>query len=182
MKDYLILVLGEKKDYPDFLQAYDLTYEHNAFYDLLLDLNAQTISLASGIKHHYQSQDELKGLMEILFQKLQKLDFNPQTGAQMLGGSEKLFMLTLQRYLDNYEDLEAEMKNWLRYEDFASIREAIHKIKGFSLYLGSSRLHDVGTLLEETLANGKHDYEGINYFLKLHRRISKYCQEQVKNV
>jgi HPt (histidine-containing phosphotransfer) domain-containing protein len=182
MKEYSILVLGERRELPDFLQAYDLIAEQSAFCDLLLDWTGKTLSLPGGNKHSYRNESELEALIENLLQDVRDFDFTPQTGIAMLGGSEKLFRMTLSRYLDNYANLETEILNWVELRDFASIREAVHKIKGFSLYLGSTRLHDVAAMLEEELANGKHTNEAINYFLRLHRRISKYCQKQVENV
>ncbi len=61
---------------------------------------------------------------------------------QYLANSEKIFDKLKTNFLNTYKNFKPQMESYIKNNDFDSIHNLIHQIKGISLNIGSEVLYD----------------------------------------
>lgn len=199
--NYIVLVIGDNYDLVRLLEennfqvysylsvkdADDFYHNNNFKIDLivnLIDKNIETGFTKTKIANILDLGNN-KILFEIkksLKNNVKTEDFNKNLALSMLDDNEKIYNNILKRYCDSYSDTSNKFYEFLNNDDYQSIREYVHKIKGISLYLGSEKLLEMSKTLEFKIVNNQANEEDIRCFLNYHNRILEYSREQVNNV
>jgi HPt (histidine-containing phosphotransfer) domain-containing protein len=177
---YTLKVINHKQEDFSFLKNnFIIYYQDDEFlYDLLLDIEEKKIlSASNNLLAVFSQFEDITEALEKALENLKTEDINHQRALDMLAGSETLLKRSKELYFTNYSTLEDELLELDRQRDYQSISSLLHKIKGFSLYLGSQRLYDTIIMIEDEIADGNYKVDNIMYFIRLHQRILKYCQE-----
>ncbi|MDD4000636.1 MAG: Hpt domain-containing protein [Bacilli bacterium] len=111
---------------------------------------------------------------------IQKQEFDEELALEMLGGSKKIYANCFRLYLQEYNDLEDRLNRENVNGNYQAMNELVHKIKGFSLYLGAKGIHQLAMMLESNLSKGTN--AGFEAFIRAHQRVCDYCRLQVDNV
>jgi len=177
---YSVLILGPVAEI--FLEdcRIDFNPEASDFrgYDLVADLKTGLIHIPpTGESVPFPERDYRQVLAENL-KALAAREYDEKTTLEMLAGSRELFENAKRLYLREYRDLTPRLESLYSRREYLKLRELIHKVKGYALYVGGNLLTEVAERLEAELTDGKSDY--YHHFIRLHERLLKRIQ--VENV
>ena len=123
--------------------------------------------------------------------KNNKVMINKDLSLKYLNDDESLYIETCKNFLKYATDIIAELIIYIENKDYLKVFEIVHRIKGFSIYIGSKQLYDFGDYIcikirkikQENLfkINKKLDDE-IKLFYNYLKLIIEYKRKEIDDV
>lgn len=190
-KDYLILIISGNSvdeiklltDYNYFivndidLDAYISADYHP--YDLIIDFSAPKMGYKFQELNEFNILD-IKNTVDKYLNCIKEYEFNKDLALSYLDNNEVVYNNFLKRFISEYENFSSLIKKLLEEQDYLKIREVVHKYKGLTLYLGSTKLYELIDQIEIDIINKKENKKMISYLAYYHDRIMNYAK--VENV
>lgn len=125
------------------------------------------------------------------FVKLNKADVDKKLGMSYLCNSETLYLNSAKNFVNNANELSELLNKYYDECNYIKAEEIIHRIKGYSYYIGSQFLYDYSSYLcykiknldEKLLSkiNKKFNNE-IKLFIDYFEIVVVYKRKEIENV
>lgn len=103
----------------------------------------------------------------------ENITIDVEKGLSMLVNNEVIYLKLLNLYKQEYNNLDNQFNELISNNDFESIDNIIHKIKGISLNLGGNDLYIYSSDLHRKFKNNEVDIHDIFRFVKYHNIFVK---------
>lgn len=98
---------------------------------------------------------------------------NIEKGLSLIMNHESSYLKLLKVYLEEYEDIEAKIKELLKQDKLLDVDNIIHKIKGIAMNLGAEVLYYKASKLHQQYYDNKFDIKELYDFIKYHTFLTR---------
>lgn len=92
--------------------------------------------------------------------------FDDQFALNQFSGNQSLLLKILEKFINQYQNVDILLLEYMQQEDFQAVKKEVHTIKGVSGNLGMKALHQECKNLEENFAVSPNEHS-LNAFIKV---------------